>query len=98
MFSLEPDELAELVRAVREAWDALGNADLLSGRVRPGAEHARSLFVMKDIRRGERFEPDHVRAIRPGLGLPPRSLGKVIGRHAKRDLARGEALAWEDID
>jgi len=98
LFSLEPDELAELVRAVREAWDALGNADLLSGRVRPGAEHARSLFVMKDIRRGERFEPDHVRAIRPGLGLPPRSLGKVIGRHAKRDLARGEALAWEDID
>jgi N-acetylneuraminate synthase len=97
-FSLEPDELADLVRAVHEAWDALGNADLLNERIRPGAEHARSLFVVKDIRSGEQFRPEHVRVIRPGLGLPPRSLRKIIGRRARRDLQRGEPLAWEDVD
>lgn len=96
-FSLEPPELADLVRTVREAWEALGDAALLDQRSRPGAEHARSLFVVRDIRAGELFTHEHVRAIRPGLGLPPRTLSKVLGRPASRDLQRGEPLAWEDI-
>ena len=97
-FSLEPVELADLVRAVREAWQALGDADVFTRAHRPGAEHARSLFIIKDISAGERIETQHVRAIRPGLGLPPRDLPKVLGRRAKRDLARGEPLAWLDIE
>jgi pseudaminic acid synthase len=97
-FSLEPAELSGLVRVVREAWEALGRTDLLTQRTRPGAEHARSLFVVRDVRAGETLRPEHVRAIRPGLGLPPRSLAKVIGRRARRDLQRGEPLAWKDIE
>jgi N-acetylneuraminate synthase len=97
-FSLEPDELSSLVHAVREAWSALGDADLLNRRGRPGAEHARSLFVVKDIAAGEKFTPEHVRAIRPGLGLPPRALREVLKGRAKRDLVRGQALSWGDIE
>jgi N-acetylneuraminate synthase len=97
-FSVEPHELTELVRAVRESWDALGDEDLLSRETRPGAEHARSLFVVKDIAQGETFAREHIRAIRPGLGLPPRSINRVIGRHARRSLARGEPLTWDDVE
>jgi N-acetylneuraminate synthase len=97
-FSLEPGELASLVRAAREAWDALGDADLLTRQDRPGTEHARSLFVIKDISAGEKFTLEHVRAIRPGLGLPPRALRKVLGSRAKTNLVRGQPLTWQDVE
>jgi pseudaminic acid synthase len=97
-FSLEPDEFANLVRSVAEAWDALGDAAVLTHTRRRGSEHARSLFVVKDLGSGQTIDAEHVRAIRPGLGLPPRSLPQVIGRRAKRDLARGEPLQWDDLE
>jgi N-acetylneuraminate synthase len=97
-FSLEPAEFKGLVGAVREAWEALGDADILTRERRPGSEHGRSLFVVAAIAAGESITADHVRAIRPGLGLPPRSLAKVLGRRARRDLTRGEPLRWEDIE
>ncbi len=97
-FSLEPKQFASLVRDVREAWEALGDGEVFSRARRPGAEHGRSLFVVRDVAAGEPLTAQHVRAIRPGLGLPPRSLPKVIGRRARRDLARGEPLRWDDIE
>ena len=98
LFSLEPSELADLVREVRQAWEAMGNADILERAGRAGSEHARSLFVVKSVAAGEAFGPDNVRAIRPGLGLSPREISKVLGRRARRAMERGEPLCWEDIE
>jgi N-acetylneuraminate synthase len=97
-FSLEPEEFAQLVRSVREAWHALGDEGVLMRETRPGAEHARSLFIVEPVKAGTQIGPDQVRAIRPGLGLSPRCLPKVLGRRARRDLARGEPVRWEDIE
>jgi len=97
-FSLEPEEFKDLVRAVREAWETLGDEQILMQSSRPGIEHARSLFIVQPIGAGEEFRPDHIRAIRPGLGLPPRKLKSVLGRRARRNLDRGEPLRWEDIE
>lgn len=97
-FSLEPAEFSALVAATREVWEALGDAEVLSRDRRSGSEHGRSLFVVRPIAAGEAFTPEHIRAIRPGLGLPPRSLPQVLGRRARRGLARGEPLRWEDIE
>lgn len=97
-FSLEPDEFKDLVRAVREAWETLGDASVLSRPRRPGSEHARSLFIVRPVSAGQIIERDAVRAIRPGLGLPPRSIEAVLGKRARRDLQRGEPLHWEDIE
>jgi sialic acid synthase SpsE len=44
---------------------------------------------------GEVFTAENVRAIRPGLGLPPKHLDEVLGRAAARDLERGTPLSWE---
>lgn len=96
-FSLEPAEFGALVAAVRGAFDALGDADVLAG-ARPGAQHARSLFVVRAVARGAVLTGEDVRAIRPGLGLPPRALESVLGRRARRDIARGEPLRAEDIE
>lgn len=97
-FSLEPGEFSALVESLNNAWDALGDAGVLSRPRRPGSEHARSLFVVRAVAKGEVLTAENVRAIRPGLGLPPRALPTVLGRRARRDLARGEPLRAEDLE
>jgi pseudaminic acid synthase len=97
-FSLEPDEFAQMVRAVRTVEDALGE-------VRYGAKgdeakltmFRRSLFVVQDIRAGEAFTSENIRVIRPGQGLHPRHLEEILGRTAAQDLPRGTPLAADHI-
>ena len=95
-FSLEPDELARLVVAVREAEASLGHVRYGPS---PGEESSRvfrrSLFVVADIAEGEPFTEDNVRAIRPGHGLAPRHLPEVLGRTAARSVTRGTPMAWD---
>ncbi len=98
-FSLEPTEMAEVVRGARLAWSALGDG---SAR-RPAAEAGsrrfrRSLYAVDDIARGEALTRGNVRSIRPGFGLAPRELPAVLGRCARIAIARGTALAWEMIE
>lgn len=97
-FSLEPAEMAEVVRGCRMAWSALGDG---SAR-RPHSEitslpFRRSLYAVADIAGGEPLTRANVRAIRPGYGLPPRVLPAVIGKRARTAIRRGTPLAWELI-
>ncbi len=93
-FSLEPDELARLVRDARIARRAVGQP-----LYRPapsevkGLKYRRSLYVVADIKAGAAFTPENVRSIRPAFGLKPKLFDAVIGRLAARDLKRGEALS-----
>jgi pseudaminic acid synthase len=97
-FSLEPAEMAEVVRGARLAWSALGDG----GAQRPSSEAGsrkfrRSLYAVDDIAPGQELTRSNVRAIRPGAGLLPRELPRVIGKRARIAIARGTALAWELI-
>ncbi|MBI1778537.1 MAG: pseudaminic acid synthase [Proteobacteria bacterium] len=92
-FSLEPEELAQLVQAVRAASAAIGRASYeLKPSERENTVFRRSLYVVADMRQGEAFTPANVRSIRPGFGLAPKHLPAVIGRRAARSLARGTPL------
>lgn len=97
-FSLEPAEMAEVVRGARLAWSALGTGE----GPRPKAEDnsrkfRRSLYAISDIAAGEPLTRANVRSIRPGFGLAPRELPAVLGKPAKVAIARGTPLAWELI-
>lgn len=95
-FSLEPDEFAAMVVAVREANAAAGSVRYgPSPRERSSLAFRRSLFVVRDIRAGEPFTEENVRAIRPGHGLPPKERARVLGRRAAKDLDRGTPLTWD---
>ncbi|MGC8669232.1 MAG: pseudaminic acid synthase [Chthonomonadales bacterium] len=97
-FSLEPAEFAEMVRAVRDTEKALGSVSYAVGeREAKSRIFRRSLFVVKDIQAGEVFTTEHVRSIRPGYGLHPRELPRVLGKPAARSLRRGTPLAAEDV-
>jgi N-acetylneuraminate synthase len=97
-FSLEPGEFAALVADCKAAWRALGRAhyDLL-GSERGNLAFRRSLYVAADVAAGEILSRQNVRSIRPGLGLAPAELDRVLGRPAARDLKRGEPLAWDMV-
>jgi len=95
-FSLEPAEFAALVRDCRDGWRSLGRAGLSrSGTERANAQLRRSLYVVADVAKGEALTPANVRSIRPGLGLPPKDLPRVLGRKAARAMKRGEPLSWD---
>lgn len=95
-FSLEPAEMKALVIECRQAYEALGHVSYGPTQAEQASlRHRRSLYVVEDIRAGELFTESNVRAIRPGLGLPPKYLDVVIGRRAEMDVRRGTPISWE---
>jgi pseudaminic acid synthase len=95
-FSLEPGELAEMVRSIRIAEAALGTVRYGSGdKEEKSKVFRRSLFVVRDVKAGEPFTADNVRAIRPGFGLHTRHLGEVLGGRASRDVSAGTPVSWD---
>lgn len=97
-FSLEPQEFKVMAAAVREAEAALGSV-----QYGPSASEAsshrlrRSLFVVRDVRAGERFTAENVRSIRPAMGLHPRHLEQVLAGRAACDLVAGTPLEWAHV-
>jgi len=98
-FSLEPEEFKALVVAIRSAEKSLGQVQY-GPTVHESSTRVfrRSLFVVREMKRGEIFTPENVRSIRPANGLHPRHLAEVIGRHATADIEQGTPLTWELVD
>ncbi len=97
-FSLEPDELTELVRGCNTAWQALGEINYEPKQSEKGNDvFRRSLYVVADVKAGEIFSPENIRSIRPGHGLAPKHLPDILGLAAAEDIKRGEPLAWKMV-
>lgn len=97
-FSLEPKEFKNLVLAVRDTEKALGKVCYRAGISElPNAVFRRSLFAVRDIKKGEQFTKENIRSIRPGYGLAPKYWDTVIGQRARRNVSRGTPLAWNFI-
>ena len=95
-FSSEPHEFKEMVKAIRVTEEALGKVSYeITEKQRESRVFRRSLFVVKDIKEGERFTEENVRSIRPGYGLHTRYLEVILGRKAKNDIAKGTPLSWD---
>jgi pseudaminic acid synthase len=94
-FSLNIEEFSQMVHVVRNTEKLLGSPSYdVSEQSRM---FARSLFVVKDIEKGEIFTEDNVRSIRPGNGLPPKHLKEVIGNRAAVKLKSGTPLKFEHM-
>lgn len=98
-FSMEPDELADLVRDTRAAHAATREVTQDGSRSEAANKSLRrSLYVVSDVREGEPFTPANVRSIRPGLGLPPKYLPDILGRRAARPIARGTPFSFDLVE
>ena len=97
--SLEPQQLIEMVRAVREAQSARGDPIK-----RPAASELanipivrRSLHAARDLAMGHSLSADDLILLRPGGGIPPQAEGRVVGRRLTRALSAGERIEESDV-
>ncbi|MEO5356438.1 MAG: pseudaminic acid synthase [Nitrospirae bacterium YQR-1] len=98
-FSLDPSEFRAMVDGIRETETALGTVNYeLSCAVKKSREHARSLFVVKDISAQEAFTEENVKSIRPAFGLPPKYLPLILTKRAKVDIKKGTPLNWDIVE
>ena len=94
-FSMELEEMKELVEETGRAWESLGKAYIGPTEAeRSSITFRRSLYIVKDLKAGDILAKENVRAIRPGLGLPPKHLDQILGKKIKSDVKMGTALAW----
>ena len=94
-FSMEPEEFKKMVKRIRSAERAVGEIDYsLSEKEKTSRIFRRSIFAVKDIKKGEIFNSDNIRIIRPGYGLKPKYFEQIINKKAAEDIKKGTPLDW----
>lgn len=99
-FSLDIHEFKNLVEEVRNTELALGGASYEMPTSIYNVKrkvYGRSLFVVRSVKKGETFTKKNIRSIRPGYGLPPAEVSKVLGKKASCDIDSGTPLEWNMI-
>lgn len=92
-FSMEPREFKEMVSSIRQVEAALGKVNYnvsINDKNR-----RRSLFVVKDVKKGEEVSRENVRSIRPGFGIHPKYFKEIIGKQFRTDLKKGTPISFE---
>ncbi len=92
--SLEPHELKEMVRCIREIELALGNGikQESESEKKNKAIARKSIVANRAIRAGERFSEENLQVKRPANGLSPMEWDNVIGKIAKKDFEEDEII------
>ena len=98
-FSLEPDEMRELVNKTGETYHALGDKNFS----RPNLEKEnkifrRSLYFVEDLKEGDVITKKHIRRIRPGFGLEPKYYDYILGKKVKNNIETGQRVTLNDFD
>jgi pseudaminic acid synthase len=98
-FSMEPDEFKKMVEDIRVVERAIGKISYdISEKEKINKNFRRSIFVVKDIKKGEIFTENNIRVIRPAYGLLPKYYEEILGKKAIKDIERGTPLEWNMID
>lgn len=97
-FSLEPDEFADMVKAVRQTEKAMGKVTYkLTSKMKKSREFSRSLFTVVNIKKGDKITEKNIRSIRPGFGMHPKNWEKVIGMRAVKNISANSPLKWSQL-
>ena len=95
-FSMEPDEMSALVTETERAWRALGKINYgPTEKEKKSLIFRRSLYIVRDMKKGDILTRENLRAIRPGLGLSPKYYDTLLGKRVNRGAQRGTAVSWE---
>tara|TARA_Y100001970_G_scaffold159011_1_gene194497 strand:+ start:13211 stop:14221 length:1011 start_codon:yes stop_codon:yes gene_type:complete len=92
-FSLDENEFTQMVKAVRIAEKSIGVEKYdLTLKQKDSRRFSRSLYAIKDIKKGERFTEKNIKSIRPGYGLHPKFYGQILGSISKLDIEKGDRI------
>ncbi|MEM9116388.1 MAG: pseudaminic acid synthase [Cyanobacteria bacterium P01_F01_bin.56] len=97
-FSMEPEEMAQLVVESERAWQALGKVQLGPISAETASQvFRRSIYAAVDIEAGEPFTPNNLRIIRPGHGLPPKYYSLLLGKQSRYSIKKGTPINFEQV-
>jgi N-acetylneuraminate synthase len=95
-FSMEPEEMRQLVVESERAWQALGKITYGATEAEKGSlKFRRSIYIAQDMQAGDIFTTDNLRVVRPGLGLAPKHYSLALGKKIKQDAKKGTPLQWD---
>ena len=94
-FSMEPEEMKQLVIETERAWQSLGEVKYGVSEAEKGSlTFRRSLYIAEDIKKGDMLTEKNLRIVRPGLGLAPKYYVILLGRKVNKDVKKGMAVNW----
>lgn len=97
-FSMEPEEMAQLVRECETVAQALGGVSYeVQEQEKKSLQFRRSLYIVEDMKKGDVITEKNMRSIRPGLGLASKYYDAVLGKKVSCDVKRGTAMRWDII-
>ena len=97
-FSLELEELKQLCLGTKTAWQALGKVDYgRKSSEQANVKFRRSIYAVKDIKKGNKLTKENIKRIRPGFGLEPKYYEEILNKVAKFDVARGTSISFNLI-
>jgi pseudaminic acid synthase len=92
-FSMDKQEFTDMVKAIRDTEKLLGKVDYsMSEKKRKSRQFARSLYVAKEIKKGELFTEENIKSVRPSFGMHPKYLKDILGKSSSKDYQFGERL------
>ncbi|BFU77832.1 pseudaminic acid synthase [Arcobacter sp. 15-2] len=92
-FSMDKQEFSDMVKAIRDTEKLIGKVDYsMTEKKQKSRQFSRSLYVAKDIKKGELFTEENIRSVRPGYGKHPKYLDEVLGKKAKKEYSFGNRL------
>ena len=92
-FSMDKEEFTDMVKAIRETEKLLGKSDYsMTEKKKNSRQFSRSLYIAKEIKKGEVFTIENIRSVRPGYGMHPKYLNDILGSVADKDFDFGERL------
>lgn len=95
-FSMEPEEMQQLVIESERAWQSLGRIQYGSTVAeKESLKFRRSLYISQDMNIGDVFTPNNLRIVRPGFGLAPKYYTKILGKTIQRNARKGTPVSWE---
>lgn len=98
-FSMEKDEFKDMVNQIRNVEKALGRVTYeLNEKQIESRQGSRSLYVVKDIKKGEMITQENVRSIRPANGMHTKHYEEILGKHVRNDLKKGTPMDWKYLE
>ena len=98
-FSMEPEEMKQLVVEAERAWQALGQISYGPTEAEKSSQtFCRSLYITEDMKKGDILTEKNLRIIRPGLGLLPKYYDLIVGRKVNQNVKKGTAVGWELVE
>jgi pseudaminic acid synthase len=93
-FSMDKEEFAKMIQDIRDTEKLLGKVDYsLNEKRKHSRRFSRSLYVSKDIKKGEKFSDENIRSVRPGYGMHPKYLKDILGKVAQKDYEFGDRFS-----